>query len=292
MKNSAITVIGSINVDLVTVTKRLPDQGETIAGETFHTKSGGKGANQAVAAARLGANVQMIGCVGDDQNGSAMLENLVNEKVSTRMITKIPNTNTGVANIILSNHDNRIIIVPGANQKVTPEYVKQFEQEILTSALVLIQFEIPLETVLYCLDLCASHQIPIIVNPAPAETIPYEYWNKATYITPNEGEATQLFDFYTMSADLNDKLIITKGEHGVSYHKNNERLLIPAYTVTPVDTTGAGDTFNGALCVALTEQQSLESAVKFANAASALSIQKFGAQDGMPTRAEVEAFLG
>jgi ribokinase len=292
VKNSAITVIGSINVDLVTVTKRLPDQGETISGDTFHTKSGGKGANQAVAAARLGANVQIIGCVGDDQNGKVMIENLANEKVSTRMITKIPNTNTGVANIILSNHDNRIIVVPGANYKVTPEYVKQFEQDILNSALVLIQFEIPLETVLYCIDLCAAHQIPIVVNPAPAETIPYEYWNKATYITPNEGEAAQLFDFSTISADLNDKLIITKGEHGVSYHKNNERLLIPAYTVTPVDTTGAGDTFNGALCVALTEQQPLEAAIKFANAASALSIQKFGAQDGMPTRAEVEAFLG
>ncbi|MBM4761293.1 ribokinase [Bacillus sp. B15-48] len=291
MKNPTITVIGSINVDLITGTNRLPSQGETAIGETFETKPGGKGANQAVAAARLGANVQMIGCVGEDKNGSDMLEALANENILTNMIKKVPNINTGVANIILSNQDNRIIIVPGANNEVTPEYVQQYEKEILASDLVLIQFEIPVETVLFCLDLCAANKIPIIVNPAPAKTIPFDYWNKATYITPNEGEAAQLFNANPMTADLDDKLIITKGEHGVSYRVNDERLMIPAYQVTPVDTTGAGDTFNGALCVALSEQQTMEQAIKFANAASALSVQKFGAQAGMPTRAEVETFL-
>lgn len=291
MRKPTITVIGSINVDLVTVTNRLPEQGETLKGETFETKSGGKGANQAVAAARLGAKVQMIGCVGDDKNGADMLETLEKENISTKMIRKVPHTNTGVANILLSNQDNRIIYVPGANNEVSPEYVKQFKNEILASDLVLIQFEIPQETVLYCLDFCAENNVPIIVNPAPANTIPEEYWNKATYITPNEGEAAHLFNLEYMSDDLNDKLIITKGEHGVSYRVNNERLLIPANTVTPVDTTGAGDTFNGALCTALSEQKTMEQAIVFANAASALSIQKFGAQSGMPTREEVETFL-
>lgn len=291
MKNPTITVIGSINVDLVTVTERLPEQGETIAGESFETQSGGKGANQAVAAARLGANVQMIGCVGDDKNGSDMLETLANENISTKMIQKVSHTNTGVANILLSNQDNRIIYVPGANNEVTPDYVKQYEKEIKESDLVLIQFEIPTETVLYCIDLCAANDIPIIVNPAPARKIPDEYWYKATYITPNEGEAAQLFDFEYMDDELNDKLIITKGEQGVSYCIDKERVLIPANLVTPVDTTGAGDTFNGALCTALSEQKPMDQAIIFANAASALSVQKFGAQGGMPTRDEVEAFL-
>jgi ribokinase len=291
MTTPVITVIGSINTDLITVTSRLPSQGETTLGETFHTKPGGKGANQAVAAARLGANVQMIGSVGEDLNGADMLKALAKENIATSMINTVPDTNTGIANIILSDQDNRIIIVPGANDTVTPEYVQQFKDEILKSDLVLLQFEIPLDTILYCLDLCAANNVPAIVNPAPAREIPSGYWEKAAYITPNEGEAAQLFDFDTMSPEFNEKLIITQGEKGVSYSFNNKRSIIPAYTVTPVDTTGAGDTFNGALSVALSEKKGLETAIKFANAASALSIQKFGAQEGMPTREEVDAFM-
>lgn len=291
MTTPVITVIGSINTDLITVTSRLPSQGETTLGETFHTKSGGKGANQAVAAARLGANVQMIGSVGEDLNGADMLKALAKENIATSMINTVPDTNTGIANIILSDQDNRIIIVSGANETVTPEYVQQFKDEILKSDIVLLQFEIPLETILYCLDLCAANNVPAIVNPAPAREIPSGYWEKAAYITPNEGEAAQLFDFDTMSPEFNEKLIITQGEKGVSFSFNNKRSIIPPYTVTPVDTTGAGDTFNGALSVALSEKKDLETAIKFANAASALSIQKFGAQEGMPTREEVDAFL-
>ncbi|GGA79199.1 ribokinase [Ornithinibacillus halotolerans] len=288
MNTPTITVIGSINIDLVTVFCQMPEQGETVMGERFQTNPGGKGANQAVAAARLGANVQMIGRVGDDQHGQDMIQSLEKERVSTKMIGKVPNINTGTANILISDRDNRIIIVPGANYEVTPEYVKQFEQEMKSSDLVLVQFEIPDETILYCLDFCHEHNIPIIVNPAPAKQLPAAYWPKATYITPNESEAKQLFHG---EENLDGKLIITQGEKGVSYHRDHQKVTVPAHTVNPVDTTGAGDTFNGALAVAISENMDLEDAITFANAASALSIQKFGAQDGMPTRTELTTFM-
>ncbi|QHS23407.1 ribokinase [Virgibacillus sp. MSP4-1] len=291
MKTPTITVIGSINTDMITATDILPNQGETVLGQSFQTKPGGKGANQAVAAARLGGNVQMIGRVGDDQNGADMLKRLEDENIDTSMVDRIPDQNTGIANILLSNNDNQIIIIPGANDEVTPDYVKQYQKNILASDFVLIQFEVPEETVLYCLDLCHAHNIPMIVNPAPAKELPVSSWSKATYITPNESEAAQLFNLNDMDKPMNQKLIITQGKNGVSYCQHEERLTVPSYTVTPVDTTGAGDTFNGALTVALSEQKELAKAIQFANAASALSVQKLGAQEGMPTRKEVETFL-
>ncbi|WP_084268656.1 ribokinase [Oceanobacillus damuensis] len=291
MNNPTITVIGSINVDMVTTTDVLPNQGETLVGRKFHIKPGGKGANQAVAAARLGANVNMIGRVGQDKNGTDMLQVLKDENVSAGMVKTVANANTGIANILLSDRDNRIIIVPGANDEVTPQFIKQFKKEIIQSDLVLIQFEIPVETILYCLDLCYENNVPIVVNPAPAKELPYDYWLKATYITPNETEAEQLFNGGEKDSALNNRLIVTKGENGVSYYENDEPLIAPGYSVTPVDTTGAGDTFNGAFCVALSERKSLSAAIDFANAAAALSIQKFGAQGGMPTRSEVDSLL-
>lgn len=291
MTTPVITVIGSINTDLITVTSRVCRVRAKQPWERPSIPSLAEKVQTRRWRARLGANVQMIGAVGEDLNGADMLKALAKENIATSMINTVPDKNTGIANIILSEQDNRIIIVPGANDTVTPEYVRQFKDEILKSDLVLLQFEIPMETILFCLDLCAANKVPVIVNPAPAREIPSGYWEKAAYITPNEGEAAQLFDFDTMSPEFNEKLIITQGDKGVSYSFNNKRSIVPAYTVTPVDTTGAGDTFNGALSVALSEKKDLETAIKFANAASALSIQKFGAQEGMPTREEVDAFL-
>lgn len=284
-----ITVIGSINVDMVTTTALVPEQGQTVAGKDFQIKPGGKGANQAVAAARLGADVNMIGKVGQDAYGEEMLRVLTEENVTASMVEAAPGVSTGTANIIVSNQDNRIIVVPGANHEVTPAYVERFTEEILKSDLVLVQFEIPMETIRYILDLCSKHKIPVVVNPAPAAELPDEYWRKATYITPNETEAAQLFS--KPDAELRQKLIITKGEQGVIYYENDREKQLPAYTVQPVDTTGAGDTFNGAFCVALSEGKSVEAAIDFANAAAALSIQKFGAQAGMPTHNEVLQFI-
>lgn len=290
MEKPMITVIGSLNMDLVVETNVFPNEGETVLGENFQTKPGGKGANQAVAAARLGANVHMIGKVGDDENGHALLNVLKNEGISTEMVEKVAHVNTGVANITICNRNNRIIVVPGANNDVTPEYVKQFADKIVESDFVVVQFETPIETILYVIDLCKKHNTPIIVNPAPAQEIPVSYWEKVTYITPNESEAAFLFD-EEMKAKLDEKLIITMGDEGVSYVDNNVRKIVPAHSVQVVDTTGAGDTFNGAFAVALAEKMDIHTAIKFANAASALSIQKLGAQSGMPLREEVETFL-
>lgn len=291
MAQPVITVVGSINMDMVTAANLVPDQGETVIGKSFTMGPGGKGANQAVAAARLGAKVQLIGKVGQDDYGSALIDHMKAEGISEHTIAKTATTHTGIANVIVSDQDNRIIIVPGANDEVTPDYLKEFKQTIIDSDLILMQFEIPVETILYCLDLCEENDIPVIVNPAPARKIPDKYWDKVTYVTPNEGEAAQLFGTYDQRDPLSEKLIITKGEHGVSFQVDQQEITIPAYTVEPVDTTGAGDTFNGALSVALAEKMDLKSAIKFANAASALSIQKFGAQTGMPIRASVDAFL-
>jgi len=174
-ENPMITVIGSINVDMVTTTALVPEQGQTVAGKDFQIKPGDKGANQAVAAARLGADVNMIGKVGQDAYGEEMLRVLTEENDTASMVEAAPGVSTGTANIIVSNQDNRIIVVPGANHEVTPAYVERFTEEILKSDLVLVQFEIPMETIRYILDLCSKHKIPVVVNPAPAAELPDEY---------------------------------------------------------------------------------------------------------------------
>ncbi|MBU9711221.1 ribokinase [Evansella tamaricis] len=286
-----ITVIGSINMDMVTMTDKVPVQGETLLGESFKTYPGGKGANQAVAAARLGGRVQMIGKVGNDAFGDELRNNLNKEGVSVDCV-EASNVGSGVATIILSDNDNRIIVIPGANNEVTPEFVKKYEQNILASSLVVLQFEIPVETVKFCLQLCHEHQIPVILNPAPARKMEEGDWIKATYITPNETEEEDLFSHLREKDDvLSNKLIVTMGDKGVNYIKDGEVRNVPAYKVNPLDTTGAGDTFNGALAVALGEKMELRAGLEFANGAAALSVQRFGAQGGMPTREELELFL-
>ncbi|MDX8046751.1 ribokinase [Gracilibacillus sp. S3-1-1] len=286
MTKPKITVIGSINMDLVTETNVVPVQGETVRGENFHTIPGGKGANQAVAAARLGADVTMIGRVGDDAFGEELLNNLRNEHIHVDHVERLNQTPTGLANIILSDQDNRIIIVAGANGEVTTEYIEQVKQSILDSDYVLLQFEIPKETITFCIDFCQEHNIPVIINPAPAMELDNASWEKATYITPNETEKEQLF-----GDTLSEHLITTKGKDGVTFVEDRAEKSVPSHAVEVVDTTGAGDTFNGALAVALAEGKSLTEAVTFANAAAALSVGKMGAQGGMPTREQVLQFL-
>ncbi|MGP4040815.1 ribokinase [Gracilibacillus sp. D59] len=281
-----ITVVGSINMDLVTETDVVPVQGETVKGMKFQSVPGGKGANQAVAAARLGADVTMIGRVGDDQFGDELIDNLRKQNIQVENIDRVADTPSGLANIILSEQDNRIIIIAGANEKVTKDYLEQTKAAILESDYVLLQFEIPKETIEYSLELCEKHDIPVIVNPAPAMELDKAIWEKATYITPNETERQQLF-----GNQYNAKLITTKGKQGVSFVEAGKEQEVGGYNVDVVDTTGAGDTFNGALAVALAEGYPLTKAVTFANAAAALSVSKLGAQGGMPTREQVEQFL-
>lgn len=289
-KIPTVCIVGSINMDLTIRTDSIPIQGETVLGSDFATYPGGKGANQAVAAARMGAHVNLIGAVGDDSFGKSMLAHLQAEGIHTEGVTTVSDETTGVANIILSEADNRIIVAPGANDFVLPELVDQYEENIKKSDIVLLQLEIPIHTVLYVLDVANKYKIPVIVNPAPYQKLSKELLMKATYLTPNEIEVESLSKEVDV-ASLNEKLIITKGEHGVQYYANQIKKNVPSFQVDVKDTTGAGDTFNGVLAAQLAEGVPFEQAIKFANAAAALSITRLGAQGGMPTKKEVSAFI-
>ncbi|ADU28583.1 ribokinase [Evansella cellulosilytica] len=285
-----ITVIGSLNMDMVTTAKTMPREGETIHGESFKMVPGGKGANQAIAAARLGGHVQFIGMVGDDPFGHHLIKVLKNEGIKRNEVKIVPNTSTGVATILLSENNNRIIVTEGANGYVTKAYLEKLKERILESTIVLIQFEIPLEAIYYTLEICTQNNIQVVINPAPAKQLPTSMWKKATFITPNETELKELFTARARE-HLGEKLIVTKGENGVVFKSHGEDIHIPSYPVEVVDTTGAGDTFNGAFVVALTEGKSIKDSVNFANAAAALSIKKFGAQGGVPNRIKLDEFL-
>lgn len=294
MGNQKITVIGSINMDLVTSTNIIPRVGETVLGDSFHTIPGGKGANQAVAAARLGAVVTIIGCVGDDAFGKALIDHLNHEGIHTEKVEMVANTSSGIASITLSQSDNSIIVVAGANNHVTPALIDKNEEVISNSHMLLLQLEIPVESVIRAVELAGKHQIPVILNPAPIQRLPKELLEKVDFLTPNEHEQELLLTSINGSKEDLDKLkakcIVTKGSKGVVVYQNGE-VEIPSFQVEAVDTTGAGDSFNGALAFALCEGLQLEDACQFANAVGAISVTKLGAQSGMPTRNEVEAFL-
>lgn len=291
-----ITVLGSINMDLVTITNKDPLLGETVIGEHFSTIPGGKGANQAVAAAKLGAEVQMIGRVGDDLFGNEYLTHLRNLGISTDSVKPVTHGKTGIASITVYEGDNKIIVVPGANLQLTPKVVEEYKEEIVKSDWLLLQFEIPLESVEKALEIAHQGGVKVILNPAPFEQIPKHWFEMITYLTPNEYEAEELFSLYKNDQDvlnsLKEKLVITKGAQGVLLYDGKKEVTIPALKVETVDTTGAGDTFNGALAVALSEGNDLKSACEFAVKAAALSVTKLGAQSGMPSRDEVNRLQG
>jgi ribokinase len=295
MSGRKITVIGSINMDLVTSTNQIPKVGETVLGNSFHTIPGGKGANQAVAAARLGGDVTMIGAVGNDSFGKTLVDQLTNQGINTKNIMVVNDVSTGIASILLSEADNSIIVVPGANNHITPEVIENHEDKIRTSNILLVQLEIPLESVIRAVELAKKHGIQTIVNPAPIQKLPKELLEMVDYLTPNEHEQAMLFASIDGTdqelAKLKEKCIVTKGSEGVMIYKNGEKIEIPSFQVEAVDTTGAGDSFNGALAVAICEGLEIEEACRFANVVGAISVTKLGAQTGMPTKKEVEEFL-
>lgn len=289
-----IVVIGSSSMDLVVTSDQRPGAGETVLGRSFKTVPGGKGANQAVAAARLGAEVYMIGCVGDDHYGTAILENFKQNGVDVTNVEPVTDTESGTAHIILAEGDNSIVVVKGANDSVTPHYVKKSESLIKQADMVLIQQEIPEETVEYVSELCKELDIPLLLNPAPARPLSKKVIDSASYITPNEHEAAVLFDGRSTESALKqypNKVFITEGKEGARYFDGKKEITVPSYTVEAIDTTGAGDTFNAALAVALAEGKSITESLQFANRAASLSVTKFGAQGGMPNRSEVEECL-
>ncbi len=281
-------------MDLVVTSSRRPGAGETVLGDSFKTVPGGKGANQAVAAARLGGEVTMIGRVGDDAFGKDILENFRANAVNTQNVKPVTHLESGTAHIILAEGDNSIVVVEAANREVTPAYVDEAAEVIRDADIVLIQQEIPEETVIHVSALCAEFGTPLLLNPAPARTLPQEVIDNAAYITPNEHEAEILFQSMSPAQALRqypNKLFITEGSKGVRYFDGTEEILVPTYKVEAVDTTGAGDTFNAAFAVALAEGKPLQESIRFANRAASLSVTKFGAQGGMPTRDEVEVSL-
>lgn len=288
-----ITVVGSINMDIVVQMDVFPKKGETILGQLFTTIPGGKGANQAVAAARLGSNVQMVGALGDDAFGTELRANLNEENINTRYVATT-DVSTGIANILLHDADNRIVVVPGANFEVTPAVVDAAKEQLVKSKLVVMQMEIPVETIEHTLKLCKELNVPVLFNPAPAANFNIEWMPYITYLTPNETECELLFGDKVddILEKYPNKLIVTLGEKGARYFDGKEHVHVAGFETTAVDTTGAGDTFNGAFAYAITTGQSMSDAVSFANIAGSLSVEKFGAQGGMPKLEEVEVRKG
>lgn len=286
-----IAVVGSINMDLVVETDVIPRQGETILGKNFFATSGGKGANQAVASARLGGEVALFGSVGNDQNGESMLEVLKKEKVGTSHINIVDGVPTGVAIIEICNSDNRIIVVPGANEFTNIGYLSSICEELLNYDVILMQHEIPLKGIAFITNYLSNHNKTIILNPAPAFPLTEEIINEITYITPNEHEYKIILNttdnIEEAVKNFPNKLLITRGDEGVTYFDGNSIVTVPCIDVNVVDTTGAGDTFTGAFGVAISEGQPIKEAIQFANIAAGLSITKKGAQGGMPTREDV-----
>lgn len=295
-----IVVVGSVNMDLVTHCREIPVPGETVIGTGFETTPGGKGANQAVAAARLGYPTAMVGAVGEDVFGQSLLDHLSRAGVSTHSVARA-NGPSGIATIVLTaSAENSIIVVPGANGQMNPAVVDRQAALIRSAGMVLCQLELPSESVAHTLELCAQAGVPVILDPAPAAPLPASIWTQTTWFTPNETEAA----FYAGSGTRVEdaaKFLLAQGLHGVILKRGSEGAYaalaggeagwIKPFPVQAVDTVAAGDCFNGALAVALLEGQNPFAAARFASAAAALSVTRKGAQASMPTRAEVDEFL-
>ncbi|WP_214823401.1 MULTISPECIES: ribokinase [unclassified Exiguobacterium] len=286
---SRIVVIGSVSMDLVVTTDKRPQAGETVIGQTFQTVPGGKGANQAVAAARLGGRVEMVGCIGSDEFGQRIRQNFDLNGVGTSHLRTIDNEVTGTAHIVLAEGDNSIVVVQSANKHVRFTET-ELEQLLDEETFVLLQLEIPIATVEQVSAYCRSRNIPVLLNPAPSQVLTETLLANVTYVTPNEHECRDLFGDVSLEDVLRrypNKLIVTEGVNGVRFFDGETIQHVPAIQADVVDTTGAGDTFNGALAAALMEGSELREAVRFAVVASGLSVEGFGAQGGMPNRDDV-----
>lgn len=281
-----IAVIGSVNMDLTAKAQRHPGRGETVSGRDLRYIPGGKGANQAVAAARLGGDVTMFGCVGDDVFAGRLVENLERNGVDVSHICRIPDMSSGIAMITVAEGDNAIVVIPGANEYVTPAYLEKEKEAILKSDIIVLQNEIPLESVNYAINLAGGSGRTIIYNPAPVVPLTDGVMEKITFLTPNEHEAALLFpgsgDMDSLLEGHRGRLILTLGEEGAAAWVDGRTVRIPARPAKVADTTGAGDTFNGAFAFALAGGDPVEKALRFANVAASLSTEQYGAQGGMP----------
>lgn len=300
-----VVVVGSFMMDLIVRADRMPKEGETIIGKEFRRAPGGKGANQAMAAARLGGKVTMIGRVGNDLFGQDQIQSLSQAGIETRYIVVDPEAPTGVGSITLddSSGNNRIIIVPGANMRCTPEDVDRADEALRSADVILLQLEIPMEVNLHVLRRARELGKPVILNPAPARPLDRELLELVTVLTPNETEAEALTgieiktvqDAERAAAALRAQgvqtVIITLGRRGSLYYDADGPKHAPTWPVEVVDTTAAGDAFNGAFAVAYAKGLPIDEALRFANAAGALTVTGMGAQPSIPTLERLEAFL-
>ncbi len=293
-------IVGSVTMDLVTRSPRIPSIGQTLIGTGFSTTPGGKGANQAVAAARLGYPVAMVAKVGNDVYGPQLLENLSRAGVNNAAMEPVEGSSGLAPMFVADNGENSIVVVPGANGKMDRATIDRHAALIRSAGMVLCQLEIPLETLAYTLAFCAEAQVPVMLDPAPAAALPESCFAQIAWFTPNETEAA----FYVGDgANVEDsaKRLHAKGLRAVALKRGAEGAYVSVagekaawvapFRVDAIDTVAAGDCFNGAFAVALLEGKDPWAAARFANAAAAIAVTRRGAQASMPPRADVNAFL-
>ena len=277
-----IVVIGSCNTDMVVKANRLPVPGETILGGTFYMNPGGKGANQAIAAARLGAEVTFISKIGYDLFGLQALEIYRSEKINTEFIFTDQKSPSGVALISVDSFgENSIIVAPGASRSLSTEDINKAEEKIKEADIILMQLEVPIDTVEYAATIANRYGKKVILNPAPASTLSNSFLNNVHTILPNRIEAEAIGEKGI------ENVVITLGKDGAYVKEKDEYTMIPAKEVETIDTTGAGDVFCGAFSVYLSQGHSLAESVKFANAAAAIAVTRIGAQSAIPYKREV-----
>ncbi len=304
MGKCKLLVVGSLNMDLVVDVPYMPQVGETILGYGFNMIPGGKGANQAYAAAKLGAQAYMLGCVGKDEYGQILLKNLNGAGVNIESVEKQAGINTGTAFIYVNKEgNNNIVVVPGANSACSKEYIKRYKELFEYCDIIMLQCEIPMDTVSYVIETARKMNKTIILNPAPApDHLPESILKMVDILTPNESELHKLTGIKTDTIDnireaagmLLSKgvksVVVTWGDKGAVLVRGNICQHYPVKDVKVVDTTAAGDTFTAAVAVAISEGKSLDEAIEFANKASTIVVTRAGAQTSIPSRDEVNSF--
>jgi ribokinase len=301
-KDIDILVLGSLNMDLVIESEKNPYPGETLRGSNFFVNPGGKGNNQAVAIGRLGGNVAFAGCVGNDGYGKQLLDNLFNNNVKTFGVKTIEGVSTGIAIINVFKGQNTILLYEGANAKCTLDNISNLEELIARAKMLLMQLEVPINTINEAIDLAEKYNTKVILNPAPAAALKDYIFQKVDTLIPNEIEAKQLLGYKAEDHISYEELvetyrgkgvkniIITRGKEGVTYNYEGEILHEPACVVEVVDSTGAGDAFTGGLCFSLSKGASLPEAVSYATKVAAIKVTRLGAQNALPSAEEVESF--